>query len=171
VSHSLAGLNDVQMTVLASTLGGESYPAIADRSTYTVEYLREVESRLWQLIALALGEPVNKKNIRSVLQRYQQSLAVVELERQYSWGEAIDVSIFYGRTKELKTLDKWITKDRCRLIEILAMGGVTYSHRQPLRRSGGGFSNSQMRFLASPAGYSLSLHKQQTTVQSSVLAH
>jgi hypothetical protein len=75
VSHSLAGLNDVQMTVLASTLGGESYPAIADRSTYTVEYLREVGSKLWQLIALALGEPVNKKNIRSVLQRYQQSLA------------------------------------------------------------------------------------------------
>jgi Uma2 family endonuclease len=29
---------------------------------------------------------------------------------------------------------------------------VTYSHRQPLRRSDGGFSNSQMRFLASQAG-------------------
>ena len=124
LSHSLPVLNDVQLVVLAGTLAGESYPTLADRSTYTVEYLREVGARLWQLLAQALGEPVNKKNIRSVLQRYQQSLAVVALERQYFWGESIDVSIFYGRTTELKTLTKWITKDRCRLIEILAMGGV-----------------------------------------------
>jgi WD40 repeat protein len=124
VSCDLPVLNDVQITVLEGTLAGESYPTLADRSTYTVEYIREVGARLWQLLAQALGEPVNKKNIRSILQRYQQSLAVVALERQYFWGESIDVSIFYGRTKELKTLNKWITKDRCRLIEILAMGGM-----------------------------------------------
>ncbi len=124
LSHGLTKLSDVQIAVLEGTLAGESYPTLADRSTYTVEYLREVGARLWQLLAQALGEPVSKKNIRSILQRYQQSLAVVALERQYFWGESIDVSIFYGRTKELKTLDKWITKDRCRLIEILAMGGM-----------------------------------------------
>ncbi len=124
VSHGLAGLNDVQMVVLASTLAGESYPAIADRSTYTVEYLREVGAKLWQILSSAFGESVSKKNIKSVLQRYQQSLAAEDLERQYAWGEAIDVSIFYGRTTELKTLEQWITKDRCRLIAILAMGGM-----------------------------------------------
>jgi WD40 repeat protein len=117
-------LSDVQIVVLEGTLAGESYPTLADRSTYTLEYIREVGARLWQLLTQALGEPVNKKNIRSVLQRYQQSLAVVALERQYFWGESIDVSIFYGRTTELKTLTKWVTKDRCRLIEILAMGGM-----------------------------------------------
>ena len=124
LSHGLARLNDIQIAVLEGTLAGDSYPTLADRSTYTVEYLREVGASLWQLLAQALGEPVSKKNIRSILQRYQQSLAVVALERQYFWGESIDVSIFYGRTKELKTLAKWITKDRCRLIEILAMGGM-----------------------------------------------
>jgi WD40 repeat protein len=124
LSHGLARLNDVQIAVLEGTLAGDSYPTLADRSTYTVEYLREIGARLWQLLAQALGEPVSKKNIQSVLQRYQQSLAAVALERQYFWGESIDVSIFYGRTKELKTLNKWITKDRCRLIEILAMGGM-----------------------------------------------
>jgi WD40 repeat protein len=124
VTNGIAGLNDVQIAVLAGTLAGDSYPTLADRSTYTVEYLREVGAKLWQLLAQALGEPVNKKNIRSILQRYQQSLAVVALERQYFWGESIDVSIFYGRTKELKTLDRWMNKDRCRLIEILAIGGM-----------------------------------------------
>jgi NB-ARC domain len=124
VTNGFAGLNDVQIAVLAGTLAGESYPTLADQSTYTVEYIREVGAKLWQLLTQALGEPVNKKNIRSVLQRYQESVAITALERQYFWGEAIDVSIFYGRTQELKTLDQWITKDRCRLIEILAIGGM-----------------------------------------------
>jgi WD40 repeat protein len=124
VTNGLVSLNDVQIAILECTLAGESYPNLANRSTYTVEYLREVGAKLWQLLTQTLGEPVSKKNLRSVLARYQQSLAVAELERQYFWGEAIDVSIFYGRTSELKTLDKWINKDRCRLIEILAIGGM-----------------------------------------------
>ena len=40
------------------------------------------------------------------------------------WGEAIDVSLFYGRTQELATLDAWIQRDRCRLLGVLGMGGV-----------------------------------------------
>ena len=41
-----------------------------------------------------------------------------------SWGEAIDVSLFYGREQELKTLEQWIIGDRCRLILLLGMGGM-----------------------------------------------
>ena len=40
------------------------------------------------------------------------------------WGEAPDVSVFYGRTEELATLEQWIVRDRCRLIVLLGMGGV-----------------------------------------------
>ncbi|MDJ0636904.1 MAG: NB-ARC domain-containing protein [Xenococcaceae cyanobacterium MO_188.B29] len=43
---------------------------------------------------------------------------------QQDWGEAIDVSIFYGRTEELATLEKWIEIDRCRLVAVLGMGGI-----------------------------------------------
>jgi WD40 repeat protein len=39
-------------------------------------------------------------------------------------GEAIDVSIFYGRTAELKTLTDWVVSDRCRLVALLGMGGI-----------------------------------------------
>jgi WD40 repeat protein len=124
LSSNPIGLNDVQMLVLESTLAGASYSQIATQSTYTVEYLREVGAKLWQTISESLGEPVSKKNLRSVLDRYQQSATFAELDRKYFWGEAIDVSIFYGRVQELKTLEKWIVKDRCRLIEILAIGGM-----------------------------------------------
>ena len=43
---------------------------------------------------------------------------------QQDWGEAIDVSIFYGRIQELATLETWIESDRCRLVAVLGMGGI-----------------------------------------------
>lgn len=43
---------------------------------------------------------------------------------QPDWGEAMDVSVFYGRTTELNTLKHWIVKDHCRLLAILGMGGI-----------------------------------------------
>jgi len=35
-----------------------------------------------------------------------------------------DVSIFYGRTQELATLEQWIVQDRYRLVAVLGMGGI-----------------------------------------------
>lgn len=43
---------------------------------------------------------------------------------QTDWGEATDVSLFYGRTQELETLTQWIVGDRCRVITLLGMGGI-----------------------------------------------
>jgi WD40 repeat protein len=40
------------------------------------------------------------------------------------WGEAVDVSVFYGRTEELAVLEQWIVKDRCRVLALLGMGGI-----------------------------------------------
>ena len=43
---------------------------------------------------------------------------------QQDWGEALDVSIFYGRSSELATLETWIESDLCRLVAVLGMGGI-----------------------------------------------
>lgn len=40
------------------------------------------------------------------------------------WGEAVDVSDFFGRTEELATLERWIVQDGCRLVALLGMGGI-----------------------------------------------
>ncbi|HEY9602747.1 MAG TPA: NB-ARC domain-containing protein [Allocoleopsis sp.] len=40
------------------------------------------------------------------------------------WGEAPDVSEFYGRTDELAMLKHWILDERCRLVTLLGMGGM-----------------------------------------------
>ncbi|OCQ95005.1 hypothetical protein BCD67_02680 [Oscillatoriales cyanobacterium USR001] len=43
---------------------------------------------------------------------------------QENLSEAIDVSIFYGRSQELATLKQWILHDRCRLITLIGMEGI-----------------------------------------------
>ncbi len=40
------------------------------------------------------------------------------------WGNAVDVSIFYGRQSELKTLNDWIVRDRIRLVALCGLGGM-----------------------------------------------
>jgi len=40
------------------------------------------------------------------------------------WGEAVDVSIFFGRTEEVSKLEYWIVNERCRLVALLGMGGI-----------------------------------------------
>ena len=40
------------------------------------------------------------------------------------WGEAPDVTTFYGRDDELSTLNHWLCHDHTRLIAILGMGGI-----------------------------------------------
>ncbi|WP_414586521.1 NB-ARC domain-containing protein [Scytonema sp. PCC 10023] len=40
------------------------------------------------------------------------------------WGEAVDVSIFHGRTTELAQITEWIVQEHCRLVVLLGMGGI-----------------------------------------------
>lgn len=53
----------------------------------------------------------------------QQNLFLVPQSKQ-AWGNAPDVPVFFGRAKELATLEQWIINDRCRLVAILGMGGI-----------------------------------------------
>ncbi|MEG4840731.1 WD40 domain-containing protein [Microcoleus sp. B9-D4] len=49
---------------------------------------------------------------------------ITQLNKTINWGEAIDVSIFYGRAEELALLEQWLIGDRCRLVTLLGMGGI-----------------------------------------------
>jgi WD40 repeat protein/transcriptional regulator with XRE-family HTH domain len=40
------------------------------------------------------------------------------------WGDALLVPNFYGRERELATLTQWIVDERCRVVNVLGMGGI-----------------------------------------------
>jgi WD40 repeat protein len=151
-------LKDIQEQVFRYSWCGWTYPEIAEQIGYDTGHTRDVGSKLWQQISQAVGEPVTKKNLQTVLRRQllqttdceptflsgqpqaeatSQSCAVVfeqptQLEKtrlpqtssKQHWGEAIDVSVFYGRTSELGLLKQWILQDSCRFIMVLGMGGM-----------------------------------------------
>ncbi|AKG20076.1 NB-ARC domain-containing protein [Calothrix sp. 336/3] len=45
-------------------------------------------------------------------------------QQRQDWGDAIDVSKFYGRDDEINQLKQYIISDNCRLITIIGMGGI-----------------------------------------------
>ena len=53
-----------------------------------------------------------------------QSAAANPLRPRCDWGEAVDVTHFYGRIAELETLTQWVVGDRCRLVFLLGIGGI-----------------------------------------------
>jgi WD40 repeat protein/transcriptional regulator with XRE-family HTH domain len=46
------------------------------------------------------------------------------LAQHVDWGEAPDISSFYGRRDELDTLTEWVISQRCRAVAILGLGGI-----------------------------------------------
>jgi WD40 repeat protein len=70
----------------------------------------------WRAIA-DLGDQVPSQPVE-----VKSSLAIAN--RHQDWGEAPDVSFFFGRSSELTTLEQWIVQDNCRLVVLLGMGGI-----------------------------------------------
>jgi WD40 repeat protein len=124
-------LTDIQKIILQGAWRGYTYEEIADIEGYSDKYLkRDVGPRLWKILSEALGEKVSKKNFRTAIQRRLEA-TTSQLHREktvvnthHDWGEAVDVSIFYGRTQELATLGQWIVHERCRLVALLGMAGI-----------------------------------------------
>lgn len=126
-SNGGAGLNDIQALVLQQSLQGQSYQQIADQAGYECDYMKQIGAQLWKALSQATGKTVTKKNIHSVLRHYRQSQGTPSPKSATitaSWGEAVDVSTFFGRETELSTLEQWIASDRSRLVAVLGMGGI-----------------------------------------------
>ena len=121
-------LTDIQSVVLLETWAGRSYREIAEQLGYQHDYIKQVGSQLWQSLSQTLGEPVSKRNLQAVLRRYQQlqqaETALPVIQDRQDWGEAPDVSQFYGRQGELETIETWIFENGCRAIGIFGLGGM-----------------------------------------------
>ena len=151
-------LTDVQRLIFCDCWlpSRNSYEEIANTHGYSATYLKQdVGPKLWKLISQVCGEKVKKTNFKAILERQlgkieteivhspeivtelasddkylpkQQIDSQLIFDRFINWGEAPDISVFYGRTKELATLEQWLLEDRCRLVSILGMGGIGKTH-------------------------------------------
>ncbi|NJK33515.1 MAG: hypothetical protein HC919_00345 [Oscillatoriales cyanobacterium SM2_2_1] len=127
-------LTTVERSVFLGVWRGLSYAEIAKETGYNAGYIKLVSHKLWHKISELVGEKVTKSNLPAavrhfLLQQGATSPPVVESMPQLTpqnqdWGEVADVSVFYGRERELETLVQWIEGDRCRLVALHGMGGL-----------------------------------------------
>ena len=125
-----APLSDLQEAIFYQAWQGVAYPAMAKDLGYDPGYIRGVGYQLWQALSKKCGQPVTKKNVKSVLEQYVQPLPntalplTAEESTRYDWGDCPDVALFYGRDGESTQLQRWITGDRCRLVGLFGIGGI-----------------------------------------------
>ena len=130
-------LNDLQTKILRFSWEQKTYPEIAEYTGYDADYVKLVGFQLWKSLSNAVGKKITKNNFRSALRRWSAAQSIHSLgsepklsskanlsRMRRDWGDAIDVSIFYGRIQELSTLEQWIVQDQCRLLAILGIGGT-----------------------------------------------
>jgi len=124
-------LNRAQTLVLKAVWDGTSYSDLARACTYDAGYLKDTGSKLWQSLSEKLGQKVTKQNVQVLLR--QGCTAEANSGRRSivpcrcDWGEAANVSVFYGRDAELDRLSQWLAPTatpRCVLLAILGLGGA-----------------------------------------------
>ncbi|MFM7428202.1 MAG: AAA family ATPase [Elainella sp.] len=129
-------LTNVQLVLLQRSWANCSYREIAEELAYEYDYVKQLGAQVWQLLSQATGQKVTKSNVQAVLTRLgrQSNWTEPPPALQCDWGEATDVSVFFGREQELETLCQWVEgvgqageaweEQPCRLMTLLGMGGI-----------------------------------------------
>jgi hypothetical protein len=67
-------LDDLQKAILRGTMQGEKYTKIAEEIHCNESYVRDVGSKLWQILSEELGEDISKSNFRAAMERFKISI-------------------------------------------------------------------------------------------------
>ncbi|WP_200667986.1 NB-ARC domain-containing protein [Oxynema sp. CENA135] len=130
-------LSRAEWEALSLAVTGHEISAIAEQLHVRPEAIRQRLSQVYQKFNIQGRGPVKLAKLQKLLQqRYQEYCIAREAELgscccdrlgssiPQDWGNAPDLSSFYGREAELATLEHWIVGDRCRSISILGLGGI-----------------------------------------------
>lgn len=124
-------LSETELEVLSLALAGESIDAIAKTLNIRPEAVRKRLGEVYKKFRIPGAGPGKLAKLQKILvteyQEHQQvdaSIETAKVRNRLDWGEAPDVSSFYGRQRELGMLEQWIVGDRCRLVALLGIGGI-----------------------------------------------
>ncbi len=131
------GISDIELEVLSLAMEGYSIAAIAQQLEIREDAVRKRLGEIYRKFGITGSGPGKLPRLQHLLVTENQEIAArasVKLNQsainpsqmppRRDWGEAPDVSVFYGRAEALTTLEQWIVRDRCRLIALLGMAGI-----------------------------------------------
>jgi hypothetical protein len=110
-------LNDLESIVMLHIWEGMTYQKIADQLSYELDYIKQVACRMWKVLSKLLGESISKINIKSVLERHQESTPISE---HLLSAEPLNKPNFHDKIPlpetSVKALETWVISDRCQSI-------------------------------------------------------
>lgn len=133
------GVSETELEALSLAINGQSTKESASQLDISEDAVRKRLSEVYQKFKISGRGPVKLAQLQQLLVAlYQEYKAHADevlpshlvnpkintAETRQDWGEAPDVSVFYGRAEELEVLEQWIVKHRCRLVALLGMGGT-----------------------------------------------
>ncbi len=132
------GVSDAELEALLLALDGQSTAAIASGlgiSNIAVRKRLGEVYRKFNINGRGPGKLAELKHLLLTIHQngHENGAAQAELPAKSTgaiarsrrdWGDAPDIAAFYGRAKELATLEQWIVKDRSRLVALLGLGGI-----------------------------------------------
>jgi hypothetical protein len=110
-------LNDLQSAIVLEIWVGSTYRLIADLLFYDFDYIKQIAARLWKSLSQLLGENICKSNLRSALERHQESILPSSLD---NLSDDIDADLY--------TIDTWMIGDR---MTTIAVSGDRDHHHEP----------------------------------------
>ena len=91
--------------------------------TKLLKRTESVDKQSLQYAFRAFGLELSKSDYTHPTSSFEQWKTRQENPQQ-DWGEAADVSVFYGREEELFQLRQWSIEEHCRLVALVGMGGI-----------------------------------------------
>ena len=115
------GVSQAELETLHLALSGHTADAISEQLEVSAVSVRKRLGSIYQKFEISGNVPGKLEILRNILKKLQEPQ---QSDGAHDWGEAPSVQAFYGRTSELLKLSTWSTKDQCKLIVILGMGGI-----------------------------------------------
>lgn len=132
-------VTDAELETVFMALDGQSTATIATKLGISDIAVRKRLGEVYKKFQIGGNGPGKLSELRhQLLYLYQTDRGSIDFSptdkgvlskiaigrQQQDWGEAPDVSVFYGRTEELTTLNQWIVSDNCRLVALLGLAGI-----------------------------------------------
>ncbi|MEM9542013.1 MAG: NB-ARC domain-containing protein [Cyanobacteria bacterium P01_E01_bin.42] len=128
------GVTDAELEVLSLAIQGVSNAEIAARLNIQAAAARKRLGEIYKKFHISGAGPGKLAKLQQILverHRMKEARGGDDLEPKTDpsqplrdWGQAPDVSIFYGREEELQMATTWMLEEECRVLALLGMGGI-----------------------------------------------
>ncbi|GAB1537763.1 hypothetical protein NUACC21_04170 [Scytonema sp. NUACC21] len=98
-------LNEIEQLIIQATISNQTYEQMAASSNYSTRQLKDVAKNLWKVLSAAIGEKINKTNLKNVIQT-QVNYSQIDIHRSLQQAECFIEDLGNGVHLEMVAIPK-----------------------------------------------------------------